>query len=187
MRASELVNCWRVGDHVTHEHSQTWCKPVSSHPWSDERGVGHRNCHSLDGTIAEAVTSRLYSMRKLYDSDAVELLSRRSQVDYGTGLPLIYSRASRDPGKAHKNNKTLEELDSSFKDLISSTQQLVCLCLFAVPRCTCPGNRFKASHILFLVHTEEIGPPCWPIASWVPLPNSVTNAGVTSATDCLTR
>ncbi|GBP18763.1 hypothetical protein EVAR_93191_1 [Eumeta japonica] len=44
-------------------------------------------------------------------------------------------------GKAHKNNKTLEELFLPFKDLISSTQHPVCLSLFAVPRCTFPANR----------------------------------------------
>ncbi|GBP30724.1 hypothetical protein EVAR_75948_1 [Eumeta japonica] len=54
-------------------------------------------------------------------------------------------------GRAHKNNKTLEELSLSFKDLISSTQQLVCLCLFAVPQRTCIANRYAATAPLIVI------------------------------------
>lgn len=36
---------------------------------------------------------------------------------------------------------TLENLSMLSKDLISNMQQIVCLCLFAVPRCTCHANR----------------------------------------------
>ncbi|GBP97243.1 hypothetical protein EVAR_69591_1, partial [Eumeta japonica] len=55
------------------------------------------------------------------------------------------SRASMGTGKAHRNNKTLEELSLPFKDFILSMQRLVCLGSFTVPRCGapvhCPANR----------------------------------------------
>ncbi|GBP60947.1 hypothetical protein EVAR_51510_1 [Eumeta japonica] len=75
--------------------------------------------------------------------------SRRSQAAGERGI----TRHARVwiTGKAHKNNNTLEELYLPFKDLVSSTQQLVCLCLFAVPRCTCPANRLLQVYLFLLV------------------------------------
>ncbi|GBP59101.1 hypothetical protein EVAR_48077_1 [Eumeta japonica] len=71
-------------------------------------------------------------------------LSIRWQYDVGLRaifVPWVYSRVTREYGwKSHKNNKNFEELSLLFKDLISSTQKLVCLCLFAVPWCTCLAN-----------------------------------------------